>query len=86
MRNTILLILFVYQLLCPFKLTAQSLSVPQLLTLSKNGNATAQLFLARKYEEGEGVEMNLDSAIVWYKKAIDGGRKLPLWQRCRKGC
>lgn len=73
MRNTILLILFVYQLLCPVKSTAQSLSFPQLLTLSKNDNATAQLFLARKYEEGEGVEMNLDSAIVWYKKAINGG-------------
>jgi len=76
MRNSILFQLLVCQLFCPIKLAAQSLSFPQLLKLAQEGNATSQFFLARKYEEGDGVEMNLDSAIVWYKKAINGGRNI----------
>ncbi|WP_416380394.1 tetratricopeptide repeat protein [Gilliamella sp. B3482] len=33
----------------------------------------AQYGLSRMYEEGEGVEVDKEKALFWYKKSIDNG-------------
>ncbi|KAG0248455.1 hypothetical protein BG011_010259 [Mortierella polycephala] len=40
---------------------------------AKRGNATAQLALARIYEQGQGVEPSDVEAVTWYRKAADRG-------------
>ncbi len=42
-------------------------------TLAKEGNATAQLKLARQYHQGEHVERDIDRAMELYRSAADGG-------------
>jgi TPR repeat protein len=42
-------------------------------TLAKEGNATAQLELARQYHQGEHVERDIDRAMELYRSAADGG-------------
>lgn len=59
--------------ICPVCAVAQSSSFSQLVESAHDGNPLSQRELARKYENGDGVERDLDSAIVWYKKSIAGG-------------
>jgi TPR repeat protein len=42
-------------------------------TFAKEGNATAQLELARQYHQGEHVERDIDRAMELYRSAADGG-------------
>lgn len=49
-------------------------------TLANSGNVNAQFKLASMYEEGEGVEKNIDQAKHWYGIAVKGGSK-PAKQR-----
>ena len=37
---------------------------------AEEGNIEAQKSLAFLYEQGEGIEKNLEQAIYWYKEAI----------------
>ena len=38
---------------------------------AEGGNVDAQKCLATLYEKGEGTQKNIDSAIYWYKKALN---------------
>ncbi|POG60691.1 hypothetical protein GLOIN_2v1710856 [Rhizophagus irregularis DAOM 181602=DAOM 197198] len=40
---------------------------------AKGGNVDAQKRLASLYEKGEGTNIDIDSAIYWYKKVIENG-------------
>ena len=41
---------------------------------AESGNSTAQLYLAGKYDKGEGVYRDKSKAIEWYKKAANKGQ------------
>lgn len=43
------------------------------LMQAREGNVEAQYSLATRYEEGHGVERNLEQAAVWYRRAADQG-------------
>ncbi|HXX18586.1 MAG TPA: tetratricopeptide repeat protein [Candidatus Acidoferrum sp.] len=47
--------------------------ITRLETQAEGGDATAQLELARAYEEGNGVTVDQVSAAEWYRKAADQG-------------
>ncbi|KAF8926274.1 hypothetical protein BGZ47_002827, partial [Haplosporangium gracile] len=40
---------------------------------AERGNTTAQLTLARMYENGQGIERSDVEAVIWYRKAADRG-------------
>jgi len=40
---------------------------------AENGNIKAQFNLALLYENGEGIEQNLEKALYWYQKAAENG-------------
>ena len=42
-------------------------------SLAKENNAGAKANLGYMYEHGLGVKMDLDTAMEWYSKAIEGG-------------
>ena len=44
-----------------------------LLARAKGGDTASQLALANCYENGTCASMNLDQALVWYRKAAEGG-------------
>ncbi len=44
-----------------------------LLEKARNGNAAAQALVASKYENGDGVEKNITTAVQWYKKSAENG-------------
>jgi len=44
------------------------------LKLAQQGNVEAQFILGEMYEHGRGVAKDLDSAIVWYRKAEKNGQ------------
>ena len=44
-------------------------------TLAQNGNAEAQLMVGEMYEQGRGVEKNMEQAITWISKAAEQGNK-----------
>ena len=46
-----------------------------LLEQANGGDAMAQYKLGRAYESGDGVEMNLATAKMWYQKSADNGYK-----------
>lgn len=56
----------------------------KLLANAKCGNTDAMIRVAECYRFGDGVVRNLDSAIKWFRKAVDAGR---LSETCRlKSC
>ena len=42
---------------------------------ANRGDSIAQYNLAYMYENGEGIEKDIDQAIYWYKKAAEQGDK-----------
>lgn len=48
-------------------------TIDKTITLAEHENAEAQYELASRYEKGDGVKKNIDSALKWYLKAADNG-------------
>ena len=46
-----------------------------LLEQANSGDAISQYKVGRAYESGDGVEKNINTAIMWYQKAADNGYK-----------
>lgn len=46
---------------------------PALLAMAKGGDAASQLALADCYEDGKCAPLDADEALVWYRKAAEGG-------------
>ena len=42
---------------------------------ARKGDAEAQYAVARAYELGEGCRKNVRLALLWYRKAAEGGNK-----------
>ena len=47
------------------------------LSLSRNGDVSAQTSLAFLYKNGQGVERDLNKAITWFKEAPEGAIPQP---------
>ena len=63
-------LLFFVAWLMALTLNAQ---IDQLKAKAEQGCRDAQFELGRAYEEGAGVEMQMEHAVVWYKKAAEAG-------------
>jgi TPR repeat protein len=50
-----------------------SSSIKKLLSSAENGDVTAQLEMARRFREGDGVSENLEASMHWYQKAAEAG-------------
>ena len=72
-----------FLLLLAFGVTAcdekKTLTFPELLTSAQAGDSDAQYSLALAYQEGHGTAMDIDQAIVWYKKAAAGNEPNALY-------
>lgn len=51
----------------------QDKSMFELIEEASAGNTNSMFLIARRYEDGRGVEQNCSEAIAWYKKAADLG-------------
>ena len=47
----------------------------ELIKRAEQGDAEAQLELAKSYHSGEGLEENQELALYWLKKAYEGGKE-----------
>ena len=47
----------------------------ELIKRAEQGDAEAQLELAKSYHSGEGIEENQELAMYWLKKAYEGGKE-----------
>ncbi len=50
-----------------------SMPLPSLQAAAQSGSATAQFYLANRYKNGEGVNLDLSQAFAWYMKAAQQG-------------
>ena len=50
-----------------------SSSIKKLLSSAENGDVAAQLEMARRFREGDGVSENLEASMHWYQKAAEAG-------------
>ncbi len=50
-------------------------NINSLLENANNGDAVSQYKLGRAYETGDGVEKNMETAIMWYRKSAENGYK-----------
>lgn len=47
----------------------------ELMQKAQNGDADSQYELGNLYQNGEGVEMDIEKAIEWWQKAAKNGHK-----------
>ncbi len=52
------------------------INLDQLINLAKSGDVDAQYELGYKYSIGDGVPINNEKAIFWFKKAAENGHKM----------
>ena len=74
MKKLLILLLTIF--LSAGSLSAQSVDIKKLLQQAKQGNAEAQVNLALRYDNGQGVPQDDVQAAKWYRLAADQGNVL----------